>query len=321
MTIPAVVLGVGLVTAALVCAVLVRWPGLEPGALHLRTELIRRELQLHPWLAGFLRRRRPDPGATVSLLLVVAVSVIALAAAVVGIILLMVWSETGLARSDLPLAEWAAEEASAGSTEFLHAVTDLGGTPAVVLISIAVAAATVRERARLAVMGFLVITIGGQFTLVNSIKWIVDRARPDIDQLAGFASPSFPSGHAAAAAACYACFALLLGFRRSRRTRVLLMSVAAGIAGSVATTRVLLGVHWFTDVIAGLVVGWAWLALCSTAFGGRLLLFGAPVEKGQSPSSLISPSPISSSPGSSPQPVAIPPNTSDRAIRATAGRR
>ena len=70
--------------------------------------------------------------------------------------------------------------------------------------------------------------------------------------------------------------AFLLGRRRTSPTKAILVGLAVGLAAAVATTRVLLGVHWFTDVLAGLLLGWAWFALCSIAFGGRLLRFGSP---------------------------------------------
>ena len=47
---------------------------------------------------------------------------------------------------------------------------------------------------------------------------------------------------------------------------------------AVASTRVLLDVHWLSDVTAGLALGWAWFAVCAIAFGGRFLRFGAAVE-------------------------------------------
>lgn len=96
-------------------------------------------------------------------------------------------------------------------------------------------------------------------------------------QLGGFAGTSFPSGHATAAAASYAAFALVLSRRHTRATAAALAAVATAITFATAATRVLLGVHWTTDVVAGVFLGWAWFALASVAFGGRLLKFGQPV--------------------------------------------
>ena len=57
-------------------------------------------------------------------------------------------------------------------------------------------------------------------------------------------------------------------------------AVAIGFALSlcIGLSRVMLGVHWLSDVIAGLAFGWAWFAICAIAFGGRFLSFGAPLK-------------------------------------------
>jgi undecaprenyl-diphosphatase len=136
---------------------------------------------------------------------------------------------------------------------------------------------TIRQRS-VTVVVFLTLVVGGQFLVANIIKNIVDRARPDFDQLTGFSGSSFPSGHAVAAAACLAAFALVIGRRRSLKVRAILAGLAVGLATGIACCRVMLGVHWLTDVLGGLALGWAWFALCSILFGGYQLRFGAPAK-------------------------------------------
>ena len=61
--------------------------------------------------------------------------------------------------------------------------------------------------------------------------------------------------------------------------RAALAGAAAAITVAVAATPVLLGVHWVTDVVGGVAVGWSVFAATALAFGGRLLHFGAPAEQ------------------------------------------
>jgi undecaprenyl-diphosphatase len=71
-----------------------------------------------------------------------------------------------------------------------------------------------------------------------------------------------------------------------------------GLAVAVGATRVLLGVHWLSDVIAGLALGWAWFAVCAIAFGGRLLRFGATAEAVGADAGRVAPGAPVSRPGS-----------------------
>ena len=84
---------------------------------------------------------------------------------------------------------------------------------------------------------FLATVVAGQFAVANLVKWLVDRARPAIDQLTGFAGSSFPSGHATAAAATYAAFALLLGRNRSDATKAVLAGDCGGRSRSRSARR------------------------------------------------------------------------------------
>ena len=114
--------------------------------------------------------------------------------------------------------------------------------------------------------------------LGNVIKLIVHRERPSVLRLVEAGGWSFPSGHTSAAAAGWMAVALVLGRNRPVRVRALLSAGAVLIASAVATSRALLGVHWFTDVVAGLMLGWGWYLLVAIAFGGRRQRLGTPFE-------------------------------------------
>jgi undecaprenyl-diphosphatase len=184
-----------------------------------------------------------------------------------------------LRQVDSSAAGWGNDHATHLSTRLLQLVTDLGDWPAVPVLAVAVVLFELRRRPSWYVIPFVVVAILGDVLITTAIKDLMHRARPTLNPAAAALGPSFPSGHASTAAATYAALALILARGRSARVRALLTGAAAGIAIAVAASRVLLDVHWVSDVIAGLCVGWAWFAICAIAFGGRLLRFGAPAEK------------------------------------------
>jgi undecaprenyl-diphosphatase len=246
------------------------------GPVHATAEAVQTQLERHRGVARFARDRL-SPATATGLALTVALGLLIAVAALA----FEVRRQSFVVRVDLHVARWAAAHATDASTHVLRRFTDLGSTPAVIAIAAGVAVfETLRTRSR-GVIVFLAVTVLG-VGIANSIaKSIVNRPRPAIGPLAPFSGMSFPSGHSAAAAACFAACALCLSRRRSLGVRLVITAVASALAVMVATSRVLLGVHWTSDAFAGLCFGTAWFALCAIAFGGRLLRFGAPVEVAQ----------------------------------------
>jgi membrane-associated phospholipid phosphatase len=228
--------------------------------------------------ARFLRRRL-DPEAATGLALTVALVLIFAAAAGFGLVAEMVTDKTGLYRFDASAAAWGAEHATPTSTWVLGLVTWLGATVTVLSVTVALGILEWVERRRLAVLAFMLTVVVGQNLIANLVKVLVDRERPPVPHLAASSGFSFPSGHTAAAAATWAAVALVLGRGRPPRVKALLGAGTALITVAVAASRVLLGVHWLTDVIGGAALGFGWFVVCSVAFGGALLHFGAPAER------------------------------------------
>jgi|KBSSwiS6_1023812.scaffolds.fasta_scaffold20333_2 undecaprenyl-diphosphatase len=230
-----------------------------------------------PWLSNLLRTRL-DPSTATGLALTLALVAAILGGLVLGALAYLMRTNAALVNIDNSVGQWEFDHASPLSTHGLHAVTQLADTYTVIAL---IAIVSVVEYLRLPnrwIPVFLVTVVVGEIVLVNVIKQALDRVRPAFDPAAASLGPSFPSGHSATAAATYAAVALVLARRRAPVTRALIAAGAVAIAVAVATSRVMLGVHWLSDAIAGLAFGWAWFAVCAVAFGGRLVSFGAPVE-------------------------------------------
>jgi undecaprenyl-diphosphatase len=234
----------------------------------------------HSALRRFLLARR-DASTATGWLLTMALATIAVLTLTVGLLLEMVQRREGFARWDNAAARWGAAHTTGLAEDVVGVVTRLGSTPVIFVLCVGVAIVEYRRIPTRAVPIFLATVLVSELLVNNVIKVAVGRERPNVARLVQANGFSFPSGHTAASAAAYAAIALVLGRRRSRRTRALLAGAAGGITVAVATSRVLLGAHWLTDVFAGAAVGWACFALCSIAFGGRLLHFGEPVEQAE----------------------------------------
>lgn len=254
-----------------------RYPGSATAAAVVEAA---REAGEHATGAGrrAVRAVRLDPEKATGLALTLALLAILVGGIVLALLAVVVRSTDLLSGLDSSVAAWGDRHASAWSHDALTLVTDLGETVTVVVVALVVAAVELAHTRNRWVAPFLLAVIVGDKLLTEAIKQLVDRARPALEPVAATLGPSFPSGHTSTAAASWAAFALVAGRWWGRRAWPALAGAAVGIAVGVACSRVFLDVHWLTDVLAGLALGWAWFAACAIAFGGRVLRFGAAAE-------------------------------------------
>jgi undecaprenyl-diphosphatase len=213
-------------------------------------------------------RRRLDPEARFGLRFTLLAVAVLLVAVPFGLLLVQVTTKGTLTRWDTSAANhlhsWVRE--SPGLVSVLRFVTRLGAGG---WLSIVVAAVSVvllragRQRATL----FLIATSVVDGLLIRVVKVLVARPRPSlVAPVATASGKSFPSGHTMGATVIYGAVLIVLLPWLSRRSRRLAIAGWLVLVASIGFTRLALGVHYITDVLAGFVLGCAWLALATAAF-------------------------------------------------------
>jgi membrane-associated phospholipid phosphatase len=155
-------------------------------------------------------------------------------------------------------------------TGVLSVVTQFGGADVLLAVTL-VAALVLLLLRRFAHAALMVAALAGGEALNWALKAAFERPRPQFaEPLATAAGFSFPSGHAMASLVVYGALAFVIATGvASRRTRALVLISAVALVLAIGFSRVYLGVHYPSDVLAGYSAGLAWLVLCA------LVLLGA----------------------------------------------
>jgi undecaprenyl-diphosphatase len=144
--------------------------------------------------------------------------------------------------------------------------TSLGGVAVITLITSSVIAFFWLSSMQRAAVYVAVASLGS-LLISSGLKQVFDRPRPNlVPHGAHVYSSSFPSGHSTMAAAAYLTLGLVASqFVPRRRLKVLFIGVAMFVTAAVGVSRVYLGVHWPSDVLAGWAIGLSWALLCWVA--------------------------------------------------------
>lgn len=147
-------------------------------------------------------------------------------------------------------------------------ITELGSATVAIAVIASVSLVLAWKR-RWRTLAYWLSAVGFAQALVWMLKMALQRARP-MAMYDGTDAFSFPSGHAASSIVLYGFLAFLLARGTGFWTRLAVVLPAAGLVGMIAFSRLYLGAHWLSDVLASLSLGAAWVALLSIVYTQHL---------------------------------------------------
>lgn len=170
------------------------------------------------------------------------------------------WLDAGPPGADQRVLDAIAEARTSTAVTLSVVVSRLGDAWVVLVVGLLAVTVAWRAGGRRQLAAFLLLVVLGALLVTAVIKDVTDRARPS-GALVDALSFAFPSGHAARAAAVYGLVAWLAWRWASRPlTRGLVIAAAGVMIVATGVSRLVLGVHWPTDVLFGWLLGGVWVA-------------------------------------------------------------
>lgn len=174
----------------------------------------------------------------------------------------------GLAAFDPELTKDVVSIRTAPLTVLARVLTFIGDVPVLIVLILVAAALAYRWTKSWRAPALLLFAMAGSAALTYGLKALVERQRPGISYVLGAVDTgfSFPSGHTLNSTVF---FGMLAGFLwtglQFATTRVVVATAAALLSIGIGLSRIYLGYHWATDVLAGWTIALTWLALVATA--------------------------------------------------------